>query len=192
MSHDPADWRQWVPRVIQIPRIIVAAMAGGVALFAGIAVFLRSAGAIDEVQTAPLLTAIGVAGAVLAAALQGPAANLVVWRIIKQIAARKWQPAVRTGADNPIAQLLEQAGEPGLVVLAFLPKVLVSAALLEGAALLNVVAFLLEGSPIPLAVAAALVAGILAQWPSRTAMEQWVSEKLRQLERMRFTVRPDH
>lgn len=191
MNGDPANWRYWIPRVIHIPRIAVAAMAAGVTLFAGIAVLIRSAGAIDEVQTAPLLTAIGVAGAVLAAALQGPAANLIVWRIIKQIATRKWQPAVRTGADNPIAQLLEQTGEPGLVVLAFLPKVLVSAALLEAAALLNVVAFLLEGSLIPLGVAAALVGGILAQWPSRTAMEQWVSEKLRQLERMRFTERPD-
>ncbi len=56
---------------------------------------------------------------------------------------------------------------------------IVAAAFLEGAAFMNVVAFLLEGNPISLGLAIGLAMGILAMFPSGQRIATWVEMQLR-------------
>ncbi len=63
--------------------------------------------------------------------------------------------------------------------------VVIRAAVVEGAALLAALAFLVERSPLSAVVAIVLILALLAQIPTHTVMAQWLDTELRHLEQTR-------
>jgi hypothetical protein len=66
---------------------------------------------------------------------------------------------------------------------AFLTQLIIGAAIDEGAAFFALVAYLIEKNPIALAMAVALIAGVIARFPTTGRVERWIEqqqEKLRE------------
>ena len=119
----------------------------GVLMFAGIAVV--GVGALQEPPKSPLISLIGGGFAVVAFVL-----HLVVPALVAK-------------------QQIRTSGEDGLHGV-FQSKTIVGLALLEGAAFLNIVALIVEHNWWSLAIAGGLVFWMLAMFPTRTRVTQWI------------------
>ena len=71
------------------------------------------------------------------------------------------------------------------LLLAFLQKTVLGGAVLEGAACANLVAFLLEGQVYSIALGFLLLMAILAGFPARGGMEEWLERAARQVQEIR-------
>ncbi|WP_428307564.1 hypothetical protein [Lacipirellula sp.] len=90
----------------------------------------------------------------------------------------------RRGISAPQVRqsIAANGGDPISWVLAGLhSRVIVRAALLEGAAFFNGMAYMTERQPYSIAVAAALLACIAASFPFRRSTEEWIERELRLL-----------
>ena len=58
-------------------------------------------------------------------------------------------------------------------------KTIIGAAMIEGAAFLNLVAYLLEGNPITLGLGLGLAVVIAALFPSPSRVANWIEQRLR-------------
>lgn len=133
-------------------RAIIAALAGGVALFAGLALYLVSSrGAFSEELPAGMLLAI-LAALALGLASAWP---LLAKAKLGQLARRHAGEAFSGSGEIPAALLREYTG-----------LAIVKAAFVEGPSLFAVLIFLLTGSPWALAAAALGLALLISMWPS--------------------------
>jgi hypothetical protein len=149
-------------------RIIVMALATSVVAFAIAAIAIRmqqaAAPANDVGWT---LAVLGIAAAPVAFVLSRFVPGLFVAKSRRQIARGQFGPAA---AANPnqiggVQSGLAQLGDDGKLFMVYQTKTILSAALLEGAAFLNIVAFLLGGNPVALGLGALLALAIAAMFP---------------------------
>jgi hypothetical protein len=145
----PADERT-IDQTLLTCRIIGGALVFGVVSFVTIAVVLRLGQAAEE---GALMSLVGV----------GVAAAAVV--------ARQVVVGVMSGATPKAG--LPASGALGLYV----TRLIVGLAILEAAAFFNVIAYLLEGHWWSLLVVAGLVAWMIASFPTRTRLRQWVEDR---------------
>jgi len=156
-----------IDALLRNERSIVVALFLGAAAFCGVAFYLRWSGAFGEEasRTAPLMTYCGV---LVAVACIG--ARLVV----PKLAAKAQMRNLRGETEEYLVPALCQAHLAGT---------LTAAALLEGASLMNGVAYLLEGAWINLVVAFALaLAVVVLGLSSRDTVEGWIADRRRELE----------
>lgn len=132
-------------------KIIAGALIAGVLAFAAVAVVLR----LGKPPAADGLVSLIAAG-VAAAAL-----------VIRQVALGFF--GGRTGESQAV-------GAAGPLML-YQTRLIVGLAVLEGAALFNLIAYLIEGRWWSLAVAAVLVAFMLAAFPTRARLRRWVEDR---------------
>jgi hypothetical protein len=140
-------------------RIIVCALVMGVLAFAGVAAFVRSQGAMPPTPDVPLVSYIAAGyGALM----------LLAWSVVP--------PAIVTGARRKL--LAETAVTTGRLLDLFHTRLIVGAALLEGAAFFFLIAYMLEGLPWALA-GGLFFAALLAMlyFPTREGVEGWVAEQ---------------
>jgi hypothetical protein len=72
----------------------------------------------------------------------------------------------------------------------FQTELIVRAAILEGAAFLGAVAYLLTGNPVPACVVVALLATMLVDFPTRTRVESWLERRQEKLRDDEFAQAP--
>lgn len=163
-------------------RIILVALASGIVMFAVVAVVVRSTGGFgaDEGMNVLSWMALGLAPIALVASRVVP--GLLADALRRQIASGKQQPPQT--AAGPMA-VLNEMGQAGALYGAYQTTTIISAALVEGAAMLSVIAFMLEGAWITLGVALGLAGVILALFPSPARAAAWVSNQLRRIEEER-------
>jgi len=155
-------------------QVIVAALVLGVAVFIGILLVWRRGEAPQEPQLTWLLVGVGAADVVVLFLVR----LMVLGRARQRIADGTWKPPGK--AAQGYQDLLE-AGDAGRLVVAWVTATILTAAGMEGAALLGCVAYLLEGQPAAL-VAAGFFGLLLAlQMPTRGRLDQWLESELLRL-----------
>lgn len=149
------------PQVITM-QIIAGALIVGVVTFAAITLFL---GAWNEPEMEGPLKYLGVVVAV---------ATLVPFVLVPSlITLERVQKTLSGQGQRPEDQT-------GVLLGVYQTRMIVRLALLEGAAFLNLIAFLGEHAQWSLGVVAALVTAMLAIFPTRGGVESWVeAERMR-------------
>jgi hypothetical protein len=175
INNTPSDADN-IGRVVFLTRIIVASLAGGVLLFG---LFVLVSQGIDLQAPLGLLTIVSIVLGFGA----GVSCLFLPWIIaaaqIRQLAEQLGENA----RQEPDAQTRQQYANQ--FALAFQTKTIVGGALLEGAALLALVALMLEYHVASLIVAAVMLAGILSHLPTVEGTRDWVEQRLRRLDEMR-------
>jgi hypothetical protein len=159
----------------RVMQIVVAAMFIGVATFLCIAIVVRSDTGPPTNEPSQLLTFVGVGAAVLAFA-----ANLIVpSAVIKQSRSKLAAGTFASAPSGPFQKLIEKLGDAGALCNVYQTKMIIGAALWEGAAFFNIIAFLLEGRPIALVPVGAALLAIALKFPTASRLAEWVNSQLR-------------
>ena len=153
-------------RRMKLPELtlIIGALGSGVLLFLGVAVYLQMSGSLappEGVTASQDLTPVLLGVAALAAV-----SGLTVFRLISAKAAEKL--AVRREAA--LAELTAGEVPPELA-----QRTILGGALSEGVALLGVVTYLIEGSPLAFVPIGLGLLGVGALLPSRDRLAEFVS-----------------
>ena len=94
----------------------------------------------------------------------------------QKIAAGTWNP----GRGNP--QMPVAKTDEGKLMQMFLTKSIIGAAILEGGAFANLIAFMLDGQIYSLVIAILFALGILMSFPTRNGMSEWLDNQMRRLQ----------
>lgn len=152
-------------QMVRTMQIICGALMMGVMSFLGIAVFLH----LGKAQPAPAVPMIAYMAA-------GMAALIVIVRLVISVpvtkSAIKQMTAIRP--VNDIQKLDLYA--------AYQVQMIVSCALLEGAAFFNLVSFIIDGQLWTLGIVAALLAMMAVSFPTFERVDGWADDQLRQLQ----------
>jgi hypothetical protein len=161
-----------LPARVRIMQIIAGALLLGVLSFLAVVLFIRSQQA-NAPPDIPIISLVGVAVLVsnIATALFVP--PLVLQGGLRRLAGSR-KPSRGGEADTS-----------GLLVLRQTTLILVLA-LLEGAAFLGIIAYLLEGSAIGLGVAGVAVLVMLFHFPTEDRVRSWVRQQEQRLTNMRL------
>jgi hypothetical protein len=140
-------------------RIIVIALLNGILVFVGIAVYTRTTGQMTPPLEMPILSHI----AFIAAAPMLLAA-LLVPRLMESAAISK---IVKGTATPGVGQLLP----------IYQTRLIIRSALFEGPAFFALVAFMIEGPWVMLAVAGVMAAGIATGFPTVSGVQAWMEDR---------------
>jgi hypothetical protein len=159
-------------------RIIVIALAMGILTFLVVAVVIRLQNPNQPVPDPPIitLTALGFAG--LQLVLQAVVPNRMAAGVRRRIAAGQWPP--------PGMRASVPADDVGKLCILYQVRLILGAALAEGAAFFLLIAYLMEGQIISLAAAGVMLALVLARFPIRSGLEGWLSDQQEQLRQERM------
>lgn len=149
MSLEPRTDDPAITQAAVTCKIIAGALVFGVVAFAAVVVVLR----LGRQPGGTLISFVAVGFA---------AAMIVVRQFVLGIAGG------RTGPPQP--------GPAGPLAL-YQTRMIIGLAILEGAAFFNCIAYLLEGRWWTLLAVAVLVARMLASFPTRTRLRQWVADR---------------
>jgi hypothetical protein len=158
-------------------RIIVIALAMGVLAFLVVAVVIRQQNPNQPVPDPPIITitALGFAG--LQLILQAVIPGLIATGLRRQLAAGKWpRPGILSVPADDVVKLCAL----------YQTRLIIGAAIAEGAAFFLLIAYLLEGQLVALAGAAVMLALVLVRFPTRSGLEGWLSDQQEQLRQERM------
>ena len=169
-------------RVVRVVQIIVASLATGLIVFAGIAMSLR----MNQQQQQPpqqqqqpqddFLAYFAVGFAVVMLGVRRIVGSSTVTRHRKNIAAGT---AVIPG---PGRAPLSSATDGDRLLFAFQQKTIIESAMVEGPAFFTVIAYLITGEAWLLGVGAVLLAALIVLFPTYERVEDWVKYQLELLE----------
>ena len=154
-------------------RILVGAMAAGVLVFLVLALAMASGRPDPESRISH--------GAVLVACLAAIACAIVPRLVTRSLLSAAAHGQAGQSAE-PGGPAPEGQSAVGPLLGLYQTRLLVSAAILEGAALLNIVAYVLEKQPLSIAVAVILLLLMLVQFPSQRRVEDWVTRQLQDID----------
>jgi len=179
MLTDPQ--REFVRRVAQTLQIIVGAMAAGVIMFLGVTIFLAS----QKVEVPPPAVPV-----VTYAAIGMTIVSVVAWLFVPGIASGNMRKALVEGRakDWGLVKNLPNAAEVGDIAplaAVYQTRTIISVAVLEGAAFLAIMAYMLEHQVISLCLAVALLLLILSQIPSKSKVESWLESERIAIDQLR-------
>lgn len=137
-------------QAVRVMQIIAAALVMGVLVFAGIVLAL---GSLNQPPRGNLVSLIGAGLAILC---------FVLHLLVPGAAARSRAAGVSENADVSVWCEIYQT------------KLIMGLAMLEGAALANLVFCIVEHNWWSMAIAGVLVFWMLVQFPTRTRIEQWI------------------
>jgi hypothetical protein len=153
------------PRV-RTMQIVVGALIMGAVSAGAIMAFLRTQGPPRAAPDQPVLTLfVGVPFAVAVIL-----AHLIV-------------PGRVTAAARSMIRRTDTASQTEKLLAVYQTQLLIGAAPLEGAALFMMIAYLLEGYPVSILIAALLVAGIALKLPSVSGIRRWLEEQREQMQK---------
>jgi hypothetical protein len=174
---DGQDLAESLKSRVRVLQIVVAALAGGVLAYAGVAIYLRTEGNVQPVA--------GAASALTFAALCIVPLALFASRLLPAAVARGARQRIASGQFNlakdprtgaPDA-FLTQFGDAGKLWLTYQTGTILGAAVLEGTALLSITAYLLGGHVVALGFAAGLVMVMFSSWPTAAKAARWIEEQ---------------
>lgn len=181
-ANSTGDLAERLKPAILTLRIIVVALATGVVAFAVAAIVIRMQQAqAPAIEAAGLLTILGIAAAPVAFVLSRFVPGLFAGKARRQIASGQFGPPGGANPDQtggPQSSLV-QLGDDGKLFMVYQTKTILAIALIEGAAFLNIIAFLLEGSPIALGLGLLLALVIVALFPRTSRVVEWIASQRR-------------
>jgi len=155
-------------------RIVMSALLGGLAIFAGVAVAYRYTGhPAAPAQIVLTYVAIVFTGVLTLCSAVVPA----LWAANARCRLLGAPAGGGSGSPAPIAEAKWYE--------LYQSQLIISAALLEGPAFFSLIAFLIEGSAASLGLAVFLFIMIALKMPSRPRIERWISNQQELLERER-------
>lgn len=157
--------------LIRTVQIIVASLAMGLILFAGIAMSVRNDRP-PQPQQDPLLAYLAVGFAVVMLAIRKTVGSSVVSRHRQNLASGTDVDLGRGGTPPAVAT----DGDRLLYV--FQQKTIIESALVEGPAFFVLVAYLVTGETWLLGVAAVLLTMLVVPFPTYDRIEDWVKYQL--------------
>jgi hypothetical protein len=182
------SWQDDVGRQVRTLQIIVAAIVSGVLMFLFIACLV--AGAPREGRSVLSTIALAVAAILVVLRLIVPA--VIASRSRRKILRGQYSPglgvaspAVAEAKRQHLETFFRRTGDAGRLMIVYMTNTIMAAAILEGAAFLLLVAYLVDHQAVTLAVAIALLVAIAAHMPWRARVFAWIEEQLRWLEEQR-------
>ncbi len=163
-----------VSRFTRVSQIVVVALGMGIVTFAVVAVLMANDTA-DARAGAFTFFAIGMA--VICGGMSLLVRQGIVIAQRRRIANGTWKMQGRP-EDAPVT-------DAGKLAVVYLTKTIVGCALLEGACFVALFAFMMDGHLIGPVVAALLLLGVLAHFPTPGRVSDWVTDQLRLLEEER-------
>lgn len=172
-NEKPADF----DALLRTVQIIVFALVSGVVMFMAIVLLFMGAGVqpFDTGAVVSMVMAAFGASAILARLL---VPGLMVDANCRRIA----QGSGNANQRHPGAKLPDT--DEGKLMQVFLTKTIVGSAFLEGGAFANLIAFMLEGQIYSIVLSVLLLLGILAGFPTRSGLSEWLETQSRRLREM--------
>ncbi len=170
--------REYVNKVTLMLQIVTIALATGVLVFVGVVMVLFQNDDPQDKDFQPLITYAAAAFGIVALL-----ASTVVPRLMDANTRRNFVAGNLPQMKNQMPPA--GTGEVGLLVAMYHVRLIVSVAILEGAAFFNVIANMLEGQAISLAMVALLLVAIFFKFPTRSSIENWVEMQCRTIEELR-------
>ena len=161
----------------RICQIIAFALIMGVLVFAGI--ILGVGLGPDQPPETPIVSIVGSAVGLAA---------LPAWMIIPGLVVAGLRRKVVAGepiSNQPGQQYPEETGDVGPLVGVYQAKKIFGFAVLEGAAFINLIAYLLEGQSMNIAIAAGLLCLMMFGFPVQDSVERFVRQELETVEQQR-------
>lgn len=163
---------------LRMMQLLAAALPAGVVIFMGIALFLVANRPNPVAPEGPLLLTWLAVGFV--------ALQVVVSAVFPPLQTRSAVRRAAAGAGRPAASLAQPLETDTARLLAIAQtQLLITLALLEGAAFFGCVAYLVEAQPIALAAAAVALVLMLARFPTEPRLRAWLEEQSEALDRYR-------
>lgn len=169
--------QEHIGRVTTALQIITSALAFGVLVFAIVVISMQPEQAAADDGGSNGLIAAGMAVVALVA-------SVIVPGIMRANMRRTIADGKPLGL-NVAAPAAKELGDVGALATVFQATRIVGAAILEGAAFYNLIAFMFGRQTINLAFAAGLLIAILFKFPTRGAVESWINDELKLLEELR-------
>ena len=160
-------------------QIIVFALTMGLISFLGIVCFLTWGGMRGDLASVPLLTLIGLVLAGVLTVARGIVLQVMVATARRDI--RRGMPDAGRGKSS--AELADDAADQ--LVGFYQTRMIVGAALLEGAAFFLLTVLLLERSPWSLIAAVVMILGVAAHFPTQRSVAEWVEQQTSRMEEER-------
>ncbi len=171
--------REYLNQHLRPMQIIVGALAAGAVTFMCVAPFVV-AGRREVGPANPLVMQYtGLALTFLA---------ILAWMLVPWYFAGGLRQAIADGkplTNRPMVPAPPGVGDVQPLKEMYMTRLILGAAILEGAAFFNVVAYILERQPISLVVAGVLVILLLAQMPTWGRMQGWAESDLATLKQLR-------
>jgi hypothetical protein len=165
---------------LRLLQFMVAAMITGAVVFAVIAVVvgLQRGGDPDVPMGTPFLSYIALAFFVIELAAWAVFPRRLADRGVAAIAAGTWTP-------GPESNPADYAGDDAKLLAVLQTKTLAASALMEGAAFLGCIAYLVEGQAIALAATAGAVLVMAATFPTLGRLRGWLETQRARVEELR-------
>jgi hypothetical protein len=172
MSQSASDER--LERVVRTMQIIVGALFAGTVFAFIILAYVRSQNP-PPPPDVPLVTYIGVAFAIPPLILSFVLPKLIIAGVRKKIALGTWR-APSSRYNMPAAAV--PTDDAGKLLTSFPAGLIIGAALLEGPAFFVLIAYFLEGQILSLIVAGVLMGLLVARFPTRSSVSNWLEKQL--------------
>ena len=154
---------QCLSNSVRVMQTIVGALAAGILSFFVVAIFVP----VEAPPERPLLASLAIGATLVAIAAAWLVPSLIARNQVAQIANR-----------GPRQLPTDELGDVGSLVGAYQTALIVRAAILEGVAFFNLVAFMIERQPMNLVAAGVVGFILLAQVPTLARLEDWVQSEL--------------
>ncbi len=171
------EQEELISQTVRTSQIIAFALISGVLIFAFVIVLTGLAN--DEPPETPLVSIVGFVFA---------AVSVLVAPIVSKAIAAMMRRTALSGKQTRSRQFQEQQkkfGSFGLIVGSYLTKQIVRRALLEGAAFMNLIAYIIDAQSLNLALAIFLALAMLFDFPSRDRLERYVREQMNVIEQLK-------
>lgn len=177
-----------VQAAVRTMQIIVAALTLGVVVFSVLVLaLLRDDKPLDpntpRLLGLPMLTAMAVLFGVVSLIASYIVPKIIADGSIRQLA--KGPPLDDTKRLDSGGRQIYPASDVGRLLPVFQTQVITASALNEGAAFFAVLAYLTEGQPIAIGVAAVLIAVLVSRLPTVDRVKGWLEAQLERLALMR-------
>jgi hypothetical protein len=182
MYDNEAD-NQRIGNQLRVMRIIVGALMMGLLAFLSVAVLI-----VQQRQPNPgqpiLISYLAVGFFAILFVLWWVVPKWIITTLINQIATGNRTPgqATETSKSNLPSAFPDDTSR---LLLAYQTKMILAAALLEGAAFFGCIAYLLEGQTSVLAIPAVVLTLMALTFPTQDRVSQWVEEQQRRIDGLR-------
>lgn len=158
-------------------QIIALSLIFGVIAF-GLVLLLGEIGAQEPAET-PFLTIIAAVFAIVSIVAAPLVSKMIGVGMRRAIIAGR---PIFAGGLKPVP---EEVGELSSVAAVYQTQQIIGRAILEGAAFMNLVAYLTECRPMSLGFVAFLLIIMVFKFPTRSHLENWVREEMTTIEQLR-------
>lgn len=169
--------RTYLDQAARTIQIISLSLIFGVIVF-GLVLLFFDIGA-EKPAEAPFLAIIAAVFALVSAVAAPLVASMVTSGMRLSIVAGK---QISAGSTQAIP---EDVGEIGVLAGVYQTQQIISRAILEGAAFMNLAAYMTERQPMSLGFGAFLLIAMFFKFPTRNHLENWIRKEMTTIEQLR-------